>query len=126
MRIGELGAKAGVSTRALRYYEEHGLLHPDRTGSGQRIYPESAVERVQLIPQFYAAGLTSRSIEPLLAAIDAQHLEPTLVQSLIQERARIAAQVAELQRAGRRLDILIEIAHHPRETCSPSELEPST
>jgi DNA-binding transcriptional MerR regulator len=110
----------------LRYYEEHGLLHPDRTGSGQRIYPESALERVQLIQQFYAAGLTSRLIEPLLAAIDAQHLEPTLVQSLIHERARIATQVTDLQQAGQRLDILIDIAHHPRQTCSPSELDPPT
>lgn len=126
MRIGEVSAKAGVSTRALRYYEEHGLIRPDRTGSGQRIYPESAVERIRLIQQFYAAGLTSRLIEPLLAAIDAQHLEPALVNRLTLEHDRITRQVADLQEAGRRLAVLIDIAHHPRETCSSTELDPLT
>ncbi|MGC4940053.1 MerR family transcriptional regulator [Kribbella sp. DT2] len=126
MRIGEVSAKAGVSSRALRYYEEHGLLHPDRTGSGQRIYPASAVERILLIKQFYAAGLSSRLIEPLLKAIDDQHLEPALVQRLVHEQDRIAQQVAELLEAGRRLAVLIDIAHHPRATCSATELDPLT
>ena len=36
MRIGEVAERAGVSTRALRYYEEQGLLESDRTSSGQR------------------------------------------------------------------------------------------
>lgn len=52
MRIGEVAERAGVSTRALRYYEEQGLLESDRTSSGQRSYAEAAVERVQLIQQF--------------------------------------------------------------------------
>lgn len=39
---------------------------------------------------------------------------------------RIARQVADLQEAGRRLAVLIDIAHHPRETCSSTELDPLT
>jgi len=38
MRIGELSAKAGVSRRALRYYEEQGLLVPRREANGYREY----------------------------------------------------------------------------------------
>ncbi len=49
MRIGELAAKAGVSVRALRYYEEQGLLAATRTSSGQRTYPDTAVDRVLLV-----------------------------------------------------------------------------
>jgi len=56
MRIGEIAHRAGVSTRALRYYEEQGLLSSERTHGGQRTYPESAVERVRLIQQFFTAG----------------------------------------------------------------------
>ncbi|MFF0344693.1 MerR family transcriptional regulator [Kribbella sp. NPDC004875] len=126
MRIGELGGKAGVSTRALRYYEEHGLLRPERTGSGQRIYPDSAVDRVRLIQQFYAAGLSSRLIERLLAGIDARHLDPALLERLAQERTRIADEVAALQEAGRRLDQLLDIAVHPKESCRAADLEPLT
>lgn len=54
MRIGELATRTHVSVRALRYYEEHALLTAERTPSGQRHYPESAVARVHLIQQLYA------------------------------------------------------------------------
>lgn len=42
----------------------------DRTPSGQRIYPESAVERVRLIQQFFTAGLPGRTIVQLLPCVD--------------------------------------------------------
>ena len=73
MRIGEIAHRAGVSTRALRYYEEQGLLSSERTHSGQRTYPESAVERVRLIQQFFTAGLPSRTILQLLPCVDTGH-----------------------------------------------------
>ena len=46
MRIGELARRSGVSVRALRYYEEQGLLRPERSRSGQLLFTEDAVERV--------------------------------------------------------------------------------
>lgn len=126
MRIGELAGRAGVSTRALRYYEEQGLLSPERTPSGQRLYPESAVDRVRLIQQLYAAGLASRMIASFLPCVDAQRAEPEMVERLRAERARITATVAELQAAGRRLDLLIELAEHPHTGHCPASLdEPS-
>ncbi|MFC7730192.1 MerR family transcriptional regulator [Actinomadura keratinilytica] len=66
MRIGELARRTGVSTRSLRYYEEQGLLVPDRTPGGQRDYPEQAVDRVIRIQELYAAGLHSKKIAELL------------------------------------------------------------
>lgn len=79
MRIGELADRTGVSTRALRYYEEQLLLGPRRTSGGQRFYPESAVDRVKLIQQLYTAGLGSRLIAALLPAIDARSVGPELL-----------------------------------------------
>lgn len=49
MRIGELARRTGVTTRALRYYEEQDLLAAERSGSGQRHYAEDAVDQVHLI-----------------------------------------------------------------------------
>jgi DNA-binding transcriptional MerR regulator len=37
VKIGDAAAQLGVSERALRYYEEQGLVRPARTGSGQRL-----------------------------------------------------------------------------------------
>ena len=45
MQIGELSARTGASVRMLRYYEEHGLLEPERTESGYRVY-----QRVRCAP----------------------------------------------------------------------------
>ncbi|MEV0035535.1 MerR family transcriptional regulator [Streptomyces sp. NPDC056909] len=123
MRIGELADRAGVSTRALRYYEEQGLLCPRRTASGQRVYPESAVDRVALIQQLYTAGLGSRLMATLLPAIDARYVGPQLLDRVLDERVRIRAKVAELQEAGRRLDVLIDLATHPDTESCPSSLD---
>jgi nicotinamidase-related amidase len=49
MRIGELATRIGASTRALRYYEKQNLLSSERSPSGQRHYPDSAVDRVWLV-----------------------------------------------------------------------------
>jgi DNA-binding transcriptional MerR regulator len=119
MRIGELARRAKVSTRALRYYEEQGILSADRTSSGQRFYPDSAAERVWLIQQLYAAGLASRTIAAILPSVDTGYVAPDLVQTLRTERARITARAAELEEAGRKLDQVIELAIHP-ERCRGS------
>ncbi|MGW0789986.1 MerR family transcriptional regulator [Streptomyces sp. NPDC002911] len=124
MRIGELAERAGVSTRALRYYEEQLLLGPQRTSGGQRVYPEAAVDRVKIIQQLYGAGLSSRLIAELLPAIDARSMGPELLDRLSYERARIEAKAAELQAASRRLGILIGLATHPDTESCPASLDP--
>ncbi|MFI6929788.1 MerR family transcriptional regulator [Streptomyces sp. NPDC050287] len=124
MRIGELADRAGVSTRALRYYEEQLLLSPQRTSGGQRCYPEAAVDRVKLIQELYSAGLGSPLIAALLPAIDRRSMDPELLDRLHHERARIEARTAELQAAGRRLDVLIELATHPDTGSCRASLDP--
>lgn len=123
MRIGELAERAGVSTRALRYYEEQLLLSPQRNSGGQRVYSETAVDRVKLIQQLYSAGLGSRLIAVLLPAIDDRSVSPELRERLLHEHARIKAKTAELQAADRRLDVLIELATHPDTAPCPASLD---
>ncbi|RBQ16611.1 MerR family transcriptional regulator [Spongiactinospora rosea] len=117
MRIGELAARAGVSVRALRYYEEQGLLTADRSESGQRHYPESAVERVLLIQTFYAAGLSSRTIAEFLPCVDEKISTPHTRARLAAERDRIDEQIAALARTRDRLDMLIEASADPHNGC---------
>ena len=38
MRIGELAQRTGVTTRALRFYEDQGLLTARRSANGYRVY----------------------------------------------------------------------------------------
>jgi DNA-binding transcriptional MerR regulator len=110
MRIGELATRAGVSVRALRYYEEQHLLASERSPSGQRHYPDSAVDRVQLIQQLYAAGLTSKSIAELLPCVVNGEATPELLDRLTTERDRIDRQIGDLASARVRLDTVITAA----------------
>lgn len=125
MRIGEVAHRSGVSPRALRYYEEQGLLTSSRTSAGQRTYPESAVERVQLIQQFFAAGLPSRSIVQMLPCVDSGASTPEVFAMLAAERARITEAMDALAAARDALDRMIDIAHHPTPEHCPALREPA-
>ncbi len=112
MRIGELAEKSGVSVRSLRYYEEQGLLHSNRSDSGQRQYLEGTVGRVRLIQQMYSAGLSSKTLLELLPCLEApiEKYAPLLVKRLVLERDRIDAQITELMQTRDRLETVIATA----------------
>jgi DNA-binding transcriptional MerR regulator len=50
LRINEVAAETGLTTRAIRYYEEVGLLEPAARSEGDyRLYDESDLERLRYI-----------------------------------------------------------------------------
>ncbi|MFF7052907.1 MerR family transcriptional regulator [Streptomyces griseorubiginosus] len=117
MRIGELAARAGVSVRALRYYEEQGLLTSTRSTSGQRHYTEHAVDRVFFLQRMYAAGLSSRTIIELLPCVDSPSEETSdaALERLAEERDRLTEHIAELIRTRDALDTLMATNRAHRE-----------
>jgi MerR family transcriptional regulator, copper efflux regulator len=59
VRIGDAAAAAGSTPRALRFYEQQGLLPPPRrTVTGQREYGPGEVARVRIIRELLSLGLT--------------------------------------------------------------------
>ncbi|MDQ0772975.1 MerR family redox-sensitive transcriptional activator SoxR [Streptomyces aurantiacus] len=113
MRIGEVAAKAGVSVRALRYYEQHDLLHSTRNPGGQRQYPASAVERVRLIQQLYAMGMPSRTIREVLPFAASGEMPPELLELLVAERDRLDRRLTDLRDVRNRLhDCITEARNH--------------
>ncbi|MEV8400263.1 MerR family transcriptional regulator [Streptomyces niveus] len=120
MRIGEVAAKAGVSVRALRYYEQQELLHSTRNPGGQRQYPAGAVERVRLIQRLYSVGLPSRTIREVLPFADSGEVSPELLELLAAEHDRLDRQLTDLRDVRDRLhDCLTEARSH-HGTGSPS------
>ncbi|MCF2534279.1 MerR family DNA-binding transcriptional regulator [Streptomyces sp. FB2] len=114
IRIGEVARGAGVSVRAVRYYEEQGLLTPERSPSGQRLYRQGAIAKVRFFQQMYAAGLTSQRITELLPCWEAGHTDADQRAMLRIERERIQAKIDELEAARDRLDQVIAITDtHP-------------
>jgi MerR family redox-sensitive transcriptional activator SoxR len=92
MRIGELAEATGATVRALRYYEEQGLLHADRTPSGQRVYADDAVDQVVWIRQLLKNGLPSKAIAKLRRCRTAEEVTPEQMAVIHAEHARVEAE----------------------------------
>jgi MerR family Zn(II)-responsive transcriptional regulator of zntA len=99
MRIGELAAAAGTTTKTLRFYEESGLLPPtDRAANGYRDYGPEALSRLDFIHRGRAAGLTLAQIREVIDIRETGDAPCHHVHQLLTERlADIDRQIADLQ-----------------------------
>lgn len=71
MRIGDAAAAAGTTPRALRFYEQRGLLPPPpRTRTGQRQYGERDIARLRIIRELLALGLTVEDLRACAKRLD--------------------------------------------------------
>ncbi len=63
IKIGELARRTNRTVRALRLYEEVGVLAPaERTQSGYRLYDEGNIERLDYIDRLQRIGLSLNEI----------------------------------------------------------------
>ncbi|MFJ2768085.1 MerR family transcriptional regulator [Streptomyces sp. NPDC087300] len=114
MRIGELAARAGTTTRTLRYYESRGLLPARRTGNGYRTYDEDDVRLLAQIRTLQDFGFDLEETRPFVECLRSGHPEGdscpaslavyrrklTELDALIGELSAVRAQVgAQLARA---------------------------
>lgn len=98
MRIGEVAAAGGVTTKALRFYEERGLLPPAaRSTNGYRDYPEDTISRIEFIRRSQLAGLSLAEIGDILRIRDAGKAPCAHVcEQLAENLATLDKQLAEL------------------------------
>ncbi|MEE1782435.1 MerR family transcriptional regulator [Streptomyces sp. SP17BM10] len=75
MRIGELAAQAGTSTRTLRYYESRGLLPARRNGNGYRAYDEADLRLLRQIRTLQDFGFDLEQTRPFVECLQAGHPE---------------------------------------------------
>ncbi|MEU6389051.1 MerR family transcriptional regulator [Streptomyces sp. NPDC046939] len=134
MRIGELAARAGTTTRTLRYYESRGLLPARRGGNGYRTYDEADLRALRQIRTLQDFGFDLEETRPFVECLRAGHPEGdscpaslavyrnklTELDALIAELTAVRAKVgAQLQRAEQAVQALAAEAPAPR--CELSE-----
>jgi DNA-binding transcriptional MerR regulator len=108
MKIGELADRTGVSVRALRYYEEKGVLRPDRTPSGYRIFTDSDIRTVSHIRTLLAAGIGMELIGRILACVSDESLPLYDCRERLEtERRRITEDIDHLLHTRSLLDELL-------------------
>ncbi|PLC59114.1 MerR family transcriptional regulator [Photobacterium carnosum] len=75
--ISEVSEITGVNSVTLRAWQRrYGLLVPQRTPKGHRLYTEADIEKIQLILDWLAKGVSIGKVKPLLICGDTQTLEP--------------------------------------------------
>jgi len=104
MRIGELASRTEVPARLLRYYEDQGLLTPDRQVNGYRDYAPDDVPRVLQIRGLIDAGVPTAIIRDILpcledpATIRLRDPAPEVVAALERRRDQMDARIQCLTR----------------------------
>lgn len=98
MYIGELAKRAHCTPKAIRLYEQMGLITPQRDGSYRR-YTAHHLKLVQMIRQAQAVGFKLGEMSALLAA--KQHHAPFPLamanQGIEAKRAQLHAEIQALQ-----------------------------
>ncbi|RZJ28647.1 MAG: MerR family transcriptional regulator [Brevundimonas sp.] len=105
MSIRELAARTGTTLRALRHYEDIGLLTAGRRPSGARCYDVDQRERAALIARLRRLGMPTPDIHAALAADAAGgDGEDSVARFLAAEIAAATARIEDLSAARRELE----------------------
>jgi MerR family redox-sensitive transcriptional activator SoxR len=69
LTIGEVAERSGLATSAIRFYERQGLVHAERTPSGQRRFRRDVLRRIAFVRIAQRVGLTLEEIAAALAVL---------------------------------------------------------
>ena len=126
LKIQEVAAETGLTSRAIRYYEEVGLLEPAaRSGGAYRLYDASDLERLRTIKELRDnAGFSLAQIGQLLEDEAARERnrerfratqDPRERRAILEDaRSRVERQIQTLESKAERLGVMIEAAQARR------------
>lgn len=103
--ISQAAERFGIEPHTLRFYEKEGLVAPERTPSGVRVYTEENMARLETAMCLKGTGMPLKAIKQYFDLVDQG--DATLDQRLeifTQHREHVLRQIAELQRDLQRID----------------------
>ena len=122
MHIKDLAERAGVTVKAVRYYESRGLIRPERATNGYRTYDDADVRVVREVRALLSLGLTAEQTHPfvecLRAGNDRADVCPASLSAYRERIADIDGRIAELaDLRGQLADLLAQAEnyHTPEE-----------
>lgn len=113
--IQDVATELGITTRTIRFYEDKGLLDPQRVGT-MRVYSRREVARLQLILRGKRLGFSLRQIQEFLDLYNADDRHLSQTRRLLERvTERIDALEAQREALDQTLDELNDIARQCRE-----------
>ena len=108
MNIGDVSSRSGLPAKTIRYYEDIGLIKPNRSTNGYRCFAESDLHKLAFLGRARALGFTIEDCRTLMALYEDESRASADVKQLAQEHlAKIETKISDLQAMRDTLDELV-------------------
>lgn len=112
MNIGEVAERSGIPPKTIRYYEDIGLVRPQRSGNGYRAFRETDLHKLAFLGRARALGFSIEDCRNLLSLYEDETRESAQVKTIAEEHlSAIDDKIAQLQEMRETLSHLVKACH---------------
>ncbi|MDQ0997609.1 MerR family copper efflux transcriptional regulator [Phyllobacterium ifriqiyense] len=112
MNIGNASERSGLPAKTIRYYEDIGLLKPDRADNGYRDYSMSDVHKLRFLQRSRGLGFSVEECRQLLALYEDKDRASADVKSMAQSKLQeVERKITELRELQHTLNHLVAHCH---------------
>lgn len=98
MNIGDVSARSGLPAKTIRYYEDIGLIKPQRSENGYRYFAATDLHKLAFLGRARALGFTIEDCRLLIALYEDQSRASSDVKRLALEHLhKIEAKISDLE-----------------------------
>jgi Cu(I)-responsive transcriptional regulator len=109
MNIGDVASRSGLPAKTIRYYEEIGLIQPDRTANGYRSFCEADLHKLAFLGRLRALGFSIEDCRTLMALYEDEARASADVKQVAQQHLqRIEAKIQDLEAVRATLSELVD------------------
>jgi Cu(I)-responsive transcriptional regulator len=112
MNIGEASEQSGLPVKTIRYYEDIGLVRPQRSENGYREFLETDLQRLKFLQRARSLGFSIEECRELLSLYEDRNRASADVKALTRAKIKeVDRKIAELQSLKRVLSDLVKACH---------------
>ena len=112
MNIGEVAERSGLPPKTIRYYEDIGLVRPQRSDNGYRAFREPDLHKLAFLGRARALGFSIEDCRMLLSLYEDETRESAQVKSIALEHLKaIDEKIAQLGAMRETLSHLVDACH---------------
>ncbi|SLN14013.1 HTH-type transcriptional regulator HmrR [Pseudoruegeria aquimaris] len=112
MNIGEVASRSGLPPKTIRYYEDIGLVRPQRGSNGYRAFRETDLHKLIFLGRARALGFSIEDCRVLLSLYEDESRESAQVKAIAQQHlSAIEEKITQLQAMHATLSHLVNSCH---------------
>lgn len=112
MNIGSASSRSNLPAKTIRYYEDIGLVRPDRADNGYRDYSLTDVHKLAFLHRARGLGFSIEECRQLLALYEDDSRASSEVKALATQKVEeVDRKIRELHQLKRTLSHLIDHCH---------------